>query len=45
VRWLLNRSLRADLAYTLSRRTSPLQAFLGQNYSERVVEATLELAL
>jgi hypothetical protein len=43
--WLLTRSLKARLGYTLSRRTSPLETYLGQNYTERVVGATLELTL
>jgi hypothetical protein len=43
--WLINRTLKFNLGYTLSRRTSPLQAFLGQNYTERVIEASLEVAL
>jgi hypothetical protein len=44
-RWLLNRSLKFDLSYTVSRRTSPLPAYLGQNYKENTVEADVELDL
>jgi hypothetical protein len=44
-RWLLNRSMTLNFGYTLSRRTSPLQTYLGQNYTEKVVEASVAFAL
>jgi hypothetical protein len=34
-----------NFGYTLSRRTSPLQTYLGQNYTEKVVEASVAFAL
>jgi hypothetical protein len=43
--WLMNRDMRLNLAYTLARRNSPLQMYLGQNYTDRIASLSLDLAL
>jgi hypothetical protein len=43
--WLLNRDMKLNLAYTLAHRNSPLQTYLGQNYTDRVASLSLDLAL
>jgi hypothetical protein len=43
-RWLLNRSLKLQMAYTVASRTSPLQTYLGQNFNDRVIDFEIELA-
>jgi hypothetical protein len=48
-RWLLNRSLTLDFAYTLSRRNSrvpqQLPLYLGENFTDQAVDVEVELAL
>jgi hypothetical protein len=44
IRWLVNRSLKFDLSYTIATRNSAIPVYLGDNFVDHAVSLEVELA-